>query len=82
MSKLELIEPKPIEKGPDDLLDMHDVARMLSVSISWVKDHCTRIKPLLPHVELGTGERRLRRFRRSDITLFIEENLVIPRKRA
>lgn len=82
MSKLELIEPKPIEKGPDDLLDMHDVARMLAVDISWVKNHCKRVKPLLPHAQFGDGRTAKKRFKRDDIIKFIDEHMVVHRKRA
>jgi hypothetical protein len=79
VSKLELIEPKPIEKGPDDLMDSYDVAKMLSVNSDWVNNHCTRTKPILPYVKFGTGRSATRRFRRSDIVNFIEENVVIPK---
>jgi hypothetical protein len=80
MPKLELITPEPRTKSPDDLLDMHDVAQMLSVNISWVKNHCTRIKPLLPHTKLGYGRGAKRRFKREDILKVIEENMVTSLK--
>lgn len=82
MQKLELIPQKPIEKGPDDLLNYQDVARMLSVNVAWVKNHCTRIEPFLPHAKLGEGKNAKRRFKREDILRFIEENMVIRLKQA
>ena len=68
---------------PDDLLTAHEVAAMLAVDISWVKNHCTRVEPFLPHIRLGGGRRTTRRFRRTDILQFIEEHFVPKlRKRA
>ena len=61
---------------PDDLLTAHEVAAMLAVDISWVKNHCTRVEPFLPHIRLGGGRRTTRRFRRTDILQFIEEHFV------
>jgi hypothetical protein len=82
MPKLTLIPPLPIQKSPEDLLDYRDVAKMLSVNVAWVKNHCTRIEPFLPHSRLGVGRTAKRRFKREDILKFIEENMVaFPRKR-
>jgi hypothetical protein len=53
-SKLELV-PASVERTPDRLLNSHEVAEMLGVNVSWVKNHCTRVKPFLPHVRLGGG---------------------------
>lgn len=73
MSSLTLIEPVAPTKDPDDLLDSHDVAKMLKVTVSWVKNHCTRNEPLLPHVKFGEGQRAATRFKRADIINFIEQ---------
>jgi hypothetical protein len=80
MAKLQLIHPLPDQKSPEDLLDSHDVAKMLKVTVSWVKNHCTRNKPLLPHVKFGNGRRAATRFKREDILRFIEEHMVHSRR--
>ena len=80
MPKLELIQPTPTQKAPEDLLDSHDVAKMLSVTVSWVKNHCTRNEPLLPHVKFGNGQRAATRFKREHILKFIEEHVVHSRR--
>lgn len=72
----------PAEKHPDHLLDSHEVAALLGVDVSWVKNHCTRVQPLLPYVQLGVGKNAKRRFKREHILQFIEENTRLPRKRA
>ena len=68
--------PKLPARTPDDLMTARDVAAMLSVDISWVKNHCTRVEPFLPHIRLGGGRSTTRRFRRADILQFIEEHFV------
>jgi len=45
------------------------VAKLLSVSERWVRDHATRRSPRLPVVKLGT----LLRFRQEDVTAFIDK---------
>lgn len=75
-NKILLVEDPPT-KFPDDLINAHEVASMLSVSVSWVKDHCTRVKPFLPHVRLGGGRYINRRFKREHILKFIEENTIL-----
>jgi Helix-turn-helix domain len=80
MPKLKLIPPLPDQKSPEDLLDGHDVAKMLNVTISWVRNHCTRNKPLLPHVKFGSGQRAATRFKREDILKFIDEHMVHSRR--
>jgi hypothetical protein len=79
--KLELVPPVT-EKHPDYLLNSHEVAEMLGVDVSWVKNHCTRVAPYLPYVRLGAGQYAMRRFRRDQILQFIEENTYTPRKMA
>jgi excisionase family DNA binding protein len=54
------------------LLTISDVAEYLGVSKSWVYDHTTRKRPLLPCICLG----ELKRFRRADIEKFIEEHVL------
>jgi excisionase family DNA binding protein len=54
----------------EHLLTIRDVAAWLGVSKSWVYDHTTRKRPLLPCIRLG----ELTRFRRADIEKFIEEH--------
>jgi hypothetical protein len=80
MPKLELIPPKPVEKSSDALLTPREVADILSVDVSWVKNHCTRIKPFLPHIRLGGGRYATRRFKREDILRFIDELMVHSRR--
>jgi hypothetical protein len=79
MPKLTLIPPTPIQKDPDALLDAREVARILAVDISWVNNHCSRTRPLLPHAKFGKGRNSTRRFRREDIMKFIEEHMVHPK---
>jgi hypothetical protein len=80
-NQLELVAA-PTEKAPDYLLNSHEVAAMLGVDISWVKNHCTRVEPYLPFVRLGGGRYAMRRFRRDQILQFIEENTYTPRRMA
>jgi hypothetical protein len=56
------------------LLTLDDVAKMLSTSKAWVRDHCTRRRPLIPVVRFG-GRRAVLRFRPQDIERFINSNL-------
>jgi hypothetical protein len=79
--KLGLVTP-PIEKAPDRLLNSYEVAEMLGVDVSWVKNHCTRVEPYLPFVRLGGGRYAMRRFRREQILAFIDEHTYHPRKSA
>lgn len=72
----------PTEKAPDCLLNAQEVADMLGVDVSWIKNHCTRVAPYLPFVKLGGGRYAMRRFRGDQILQFIEENTYIPRKMA
>jgi hypothetical protein len=75
-----ILVPPPV-KDPDDLLNGREVATMLGVDVSWVKNHCTRVEPLLPHIKLGIGKNAKRRFKREHILQFIEENTRYPRSR-
>lgn len=54
------------------LLTAKDVARELSVSEAWVRDHVTgRRSPALPVIRLGERKAVLR-FRRADIDRFLQ----------
>jgi excisionase family DNA binding protein len=55
--------------SPERLLDVSEVAALLNVSPSWVRDHCGRKRPKLPVVRLGS----LLRFRREDVLAWICE---------
>jgi hypothetical protein len=79
--QLELM-PVSKERISERLLNSHEVADILGVDISWVKNHCTRVKPFLPYVRLGAGRYAMRRFRRDQILRFIEEHTYTPRKMA
>jgi predicted DNA-binding transcriptional regulator AlpA len=57
------------------LLTLDDVATMIGVSRSWVRDHCSRRNPKIPVVRLGTEKRAVLRFRQEDIEKFIETHL-------
>ena len=74
--------PSPAPRKPEHLIDAHEVAAMLSVDISWVKNHCTRVAPYLPYVQLGLGKNAKRRFKPSEIAAFIDENTRRNKKRA
>jgi hypothetical protein len=52
-----------------DYMEAADVAAMLGVTAQWVRDHTTRIEPILPHVRIG---RRIR-FERTEIERFMRE---------
>lgn len=67
--------------SPDDLLTAQEVAAMLAVNVSWVKNHCTRVEPFLPHIRLGGGRRTTRRFRHADILRFIEDHFIARLKK-
>jgi predicted DNA-binding transcriptional regulator AlpA len=53
------------------LLDAKQVARLLHVSESWVREHCNGKEPRLPAMKLGQGRTALVRFHISDIEEFI-----------
>lgn len=56
--------------APDDLLDAHEAAEVLGVEVQWVRDHTTRVKPIIPHSRIG---RRTVRFERAELLRFIQE---------
>ena len=64
------------ELNPNDiLLTPEQVAKRLSVSVDWVRDHSSRKTPRLPVIRLGGGPGRkgLLRYRASEIEKFIAE---------
>lgn len=71
--------PEQPQQPDDRLLNAREVAVLLGVDISWVKNHCTRAAPYLPYVQLGEGRYATRRFRREQILDFIESRTRIPR---
>jgi hypothetical protein len=71
-----------LAKAPDDLLNASEVASMLSVDISWVNNHCTRVEPFIPHIKLGGGRYATRRFKKELILQFIDDHLITRLKRA
>jgi len=61
----------------EKLLDVFQVAELLSVSPDWVRSHANgNRQPALPCISLG----KLLRFRRADIEAFIENKLTVPKK--
>jgi hypothetical protein len=72
----------PLPKAPEDLLNAREVAAILAVDVSWVKNHCTRVEPFIPHIKLGGGRYATRRFKREHIMKFIDDHLVTSMKRA
>lgn len=78
MDDADIVELVDIDASAESLLNARDVAELLNVHISWVKNHCTRTEPILPFVQFGEGTRR---FRKEDILQFIEEHFCAPRKR-
>ena len=54
------------------LLDVKQVAHLLHVSESWVREHCNGKEPRLPAMKLGQGRTALVRFHLNDIEEFIQ----------
>jgi predicted DNA-binding transcriptional regulator AlpA len=57
--------------GAARLLDAKQVAQLLHVSESWVREHCNGKEPHLPAMKLGQGKTALVRFHLNDIEEFI-----------
>lgn len=55
------------QTGEETLLKTADVARRMGVTESWVRDHVSRVEPIIPHVKIGA----LVRFRKQDLDAFI-----------
>ena len=64
----------------EKLLTPQQAADLLGVHISYIQNHTTRVKPLIPHVKLGGGRYGIRRFKPSQLKLFIDQQTTIPRK--
>ena len=64
------------------LLDAKQVARLLHVSESWVREHCNGKEPRLPAMKLGQGKTALVRFHLNDIEEFIQSQRDRARSRA
>jgi len=64
------------------LLDAKQVARLLNVSESWVREHCNGKEPRLPAMKLGQGKTALVRFHLNDIEEFIQGQRDRARSRA
>jgi len=64
----------PTATGPvgASLLDAKQVARLLHVSESWVREHCNGKEPRLPAMKFGQGKTALVRFHLNDIEEFIQ----------
>jgi hypothetical protein len=67
---------------PSTLLDAKQVARLLHVSESWVREHCNGKEPRLPAMKLGQGKTALVRFHLNDIEEFIQGQRDRARSRA
>jgi predicted DNA-binding transcriptional regulator AlpA len=63
--------PTEIVSDAAALLDAKQVARLLHVSESWVREHSNGKEPRLPAMKLGQGKTALVRFHLSDIEEFI-----------
>ena len=50
------------------LINSEEVAALLGVKVQWVRDHTTRVEPILPHVRLG----RKILFEPAEVMKFIE----------
>jgi len=53
----------------EELIDSNETARLLGVTVNWVRDHTTRRQPIVPHVKMG----RKIRFERVELMRFIRE---------
>ena len=51
------------------MIDAAEVAAILKVKVSWVRDHTTRVEPILPHVKMG----RKVRYEPGKILAFIQK---------
>ena len=63
------------------LLDTKQVAELLNVSESWVREHSSSKEPRLPAIKLGEGKTCLIRFHPDDIRRFVSEQRERARQR-
>jgi hypothetical protein len=61
---------KTFLQAEKSLVDAAEVARLLKVKVQWVRDHTTRVQPILPHVKLG----RKVRFEPLEVQRFVREH--------
>jgi excisionase family DNA binding protein len=69
---------RPPRAGDDDgLLTVHDAARLLNVSVSWVYEHTRRnVEDRLPCVKLG----KYLRFDRADLRMYVDSKRAASRR--
>lgn len=69
--------PTLVTSSPDEMMEplmtAEEAAKYLGVSTAYIKDHCTRSRPFIPHSDLGTKKKAMRRFRRSDLQGFANQ---------
>jgi hypothetical protein len=68
--------------GHTMLLTAADVAKILNVSPSWVREHSTTKTPRLPVIKLGSGKTACTRYHLADIMEFIETQRKMARTKA
>lgn len=64
------------DRENSELLTAYEVSRWLRVDMSWVKNHSTRVEPLLPSIKFGKSKRSSRRYVRSQVQDFINQHMV------
>jgi hypothetical protein len=62
-------QPKPVSSA-SDFLDAEGAAEFLGVPLQWVRDHTTRVQPIVPHVRFG----RKVRYERAELMRFAVEH--------
>jgi len=69
-----LTAPAPVEASADhidqDVLDVASAAAFIGMSQKWIYRHYE----ILPHLRLGFGKRPRLRFRRNDLSAWLEEH--------
>ena len=63
------MDAETVTNPPEYLLKPEEVAQLLGVSPSWVRDHATRKRPRLPVLKIG----KFLRFRREDLYCWIDD---------
>jgi hypothetical protein len=62
--------PATTQSSNRDFFDAKGAAEFLGVTLQWVRDHTTRVEPIVPHTRIGA---RTIRFERAELLRFIEE---------
>lgn len=70
---LDIPNGSPVPASEFTLLDAKQVAAMLNVSESWVRDHSTTKEPRLPAIKFGHGRTCVVRYHPEDIHAFIAD---------